>query len=492
MAIVTDLIISNETPAGDIDGVNKVFTLDKAPNPEKSLELFLNGKLQVIDVDYTLYNLTITFETAPWSGSNLKIHYRYVEIAELYLELARITDAGSLAGQDTADFNDDVDGAEKPENNADVTGDHQGDIDGSNINNNENWTDDVAAAAAQATADGKIVTFLQDTEPTADGVGDLWIDTNDTNKLYRWNGADWISVTDTDIAQAIVDAAAAQATADSKTDDTAADAAQATADSKIITFYQDAPPTAEAIGDFWIDTNDNNKPYRWSGAAWVAIDNPVSDWSLVVDDDGNKPANNATEGAVIDKLIWDRFTLAFQFVTLDGWNYTGTGVTLLSVAQVRMETGSTINTTKDLYAEHTDDNDNAGAPGANPEMQTTVKLSHATSQNVKIVIGDVDDVLIGFKIVDGTLYAVYTDNSVTEYTTVITGITLTHWNTYRVVFIGGTSIKFYVNGILKHTATTNLPTNALTTFADFQIKNTAASSRRLAIQNLIYIQDFFN
>ncbi|MCK5062109.1 hypothetical protein KAR28_06215 [Candidatus Parcubacteria bacterium] len=125
MSIVTDLIINNEIPVGDIDGVNKVFTLTKAPNPEKSLELFLNGKLQVIDVDYTLYNLTITFETAPWTGSNLKIHYRYVEIAELYLELARITDAGSLAGKDKADFNDDVDGAEKPENNADVTGDHE-------------------------------------------------------------------------------------------------------------------------------------------------------------------------------------------------------------------------------------------------------------------------------------------------------------------------------------------------------------------------------
>lgn len=45
----------------------------------------------------------------------------------------------------------------------------------------------------------------------------------------------------------------------------------------------------------WIDTDDNNKPYRWNGSVWVAVDNPVADWSKIVDDNGNLPADNATE-----------------------------------------------------------------------------------------------------------------------------------------------------------------------------------------------------
>ena len=41
------------------------------------------------------------------------------------------------------------------------------------------------AVAAQATADGKVTTFYQDGIPTSEGIGDLWVDTNDSNKIYR-------------------------------------------------------------------------------------------------------------------------------------------------------------------------------------------------------------------------------------------------------------------------------------------------------------------
>jgi hypothetical protein len=45
-----------------------------------------------------------------------------------------------------------------------------------------------SAASADAKADGKVTTFLQTTAPVADADGDLWIDTDDKNKLYYWNG----------------------------------------------------------------------------------------------------------------------------------------------------------------------------------------------------------------------------------------------------------------------------------------------------------------
>lgn len=58
-----------------------------------------------------------------------------------------------------------------------------------------------AAGTAQATADSKIVTFAQTSEPTATDVGDIWIDTNDSNHMYRWNGTTWVDVHDPKIVE---------------------------------------------------------------------------------------------------------------------------------------------------------------------------------------------------------------------------------------------------------------------------------------------------
>ena len=125
--------------------------------------------------------------------------------------------------------------------------------------------EDFDVATAQATADGKIVTFYQDTEPTEDesSEGDLWVDTSDKNKSYRHNGTSWELIRDTDIAQALSDAATAQAASDGK----------------IVSFYQDSVPTAEDAGDLWFDTNDNNKPYRATSAGDDQV--KVGEWEPV-------------------------------------------------------------------------------------------------------------------------------------------------------------------------------------------------------------------
>lgn len=108
------------------------------------------------------------------------------------------------------------------------------------------------AASAQSTADGKIVTFYQDEMPATGTLGDLWFDTNDNNKLYRHDGSTFIEARDAGIAQAINDAAGAQATADGK----------------VTTFYSTSPPTAEGVGDLWYDTDDKVL-YRWNGTNWT-------------------------------------------------------------------------------------------------------------------------------------------------------------------------------------------------------------------------------
>lgn len=47
----------------------------------------------------------------------------------------------------------------------------------------------------------KIITFSQNDEPTQNlTTGDLWLDTNDNNKLYRYSGTEWVEVSDNRIA----------------------------------------------------------------------------------------------------------------------------------------------------------------------------------------------------------------------------------------------------------------------------------------------------
>lgn len=76
------------------------------------------------------------------------------------------------------------------------------------------------ANAAQKTADTKIKTYAQNTAPSSGmKAGDLWIKTNDNNRLYRYNGKTWIDVRDKMIATANTAASLAQKAADkAKTD----------------------------------------------------------------------------------------------------------------------------------------------------------------------------------------------------------------------------------------------------------------------------------
>lgn len=115
------------------------------------------------------------------------------------------------------------------------------------------------AQNAQATADGKIVSFWQATPPViGPGAneaheGDIWFDTDDGNKVYRVVSGAWAVAADDDMAAALA----------------AASDAQATADGKVKTYFQATAPTAEAVGDLWYHTTEKVL-YRWNGSAWVA------------------------------------------------------------------------------------------------------------------------------------------------------------------------------------------------------------------------------
>ena len=65
----------------------------------------------------------------------------------------------------------------------------------------------VLAGTAQSTADGKIKTWYQISAPvlTTNDIGDIWIDTDNANKLKVWSGAAWVDQTSTQGTQAAAD-----------------------------------------------------------------------------------------------------------------------------------------------------------------------------------------------------------------------------------------------------------------------------------------------
>jgi hypothetical protein len=69
----------NETPAGIVDASNATFTLAAAPVPASSLQLFRNGVLQKMGLDYILSVNVVTFTTGaiPHPGDVLQAGYRH-------------------------------------------------------------------------------------------------------------------------------------------------------------------------------------------------------------------------------------------------------------------------------------------------------------------------------------------------------------------------------------------------------------------------------
>ncbi len=128
----------------------------------------------------------------------------------------------------------------------------------------------VDAANAQATADGAVTTYYQDSEPSNGNEGDLWVDTSEGNKQYMFASGQWRNIQDTDIVAAQTASTTAINTADQAAIDAAA--AQSTADGKVKTFYQGSQPASGmSIGDIWVDTSDGNNQYMYTSSGWTDI-----------------------------------------------------------------------------------------------------------------------------------------------------------------------------------------------------------------------------
>jgi hypothetical protein len=88
---------------------------------------------------------------------------------------------------------------------------------------------------------------------------------------------------------------------------------------------------------------------------------------------------------------------------------------------------------------------------------------------------------VGFFFYDDQLW-ISTASGANKTSTQIMGITETNWNQYKIVFTAGVSAKFYVNGTLVGTHTTNLPDSGIAPMVS-GISATDATARTLSIFN---------
>ena len=189
--------------------------------------------------------------------------------------------------------------------NSQPTANNTGDIwiDSNDDNKMYRWSGSAWVVARDTANDGKTTVFTQNSQPTANNEGDIWFDTNSSpaNKQYRWDGSSWVEVRDVTTDARVDSEATARANADSA-NATSINNLSATVTTKARTFVQNGVPTATAVGDLWIDSNDDNKLYRAASATadqitsgeWVAVRDTANDGKTTVFTQNGQPTANNT------------------------------------------------------------------------------------------------------------------------------------------------------------------------------------------------------
>lgn len=183
----------------------------------------------------------------------------------------------------------------------------------------------VLAGTAQSTADGKVTTWYQISAPvlTTNDIGDIWVDTDNGNKLQVWSGTVWTDPTSAQGTQAYTWSASAsklitspdgsvtgwsfgdgtniksffqiQATNFKISDGTTGYTPFSIVGSDILfngkvsftnitgaptyaqTYYQISQPTGTITnGSVWYDSDDNNRAYRFNGSVWQEATTNIS------------------------------------------------------------------------------------------------------------------------------------------------------------------------------------------------------------------------
>ncbi len=196
-----------------------------------------------------------------------------------------------------------------------------------------------------------------------------------------------------------------------------------------------------------------------------------------------------------EKFKFNQFKLESYFESIDGWTTAklDSGSVTLALASVLLATGATSLSWARLSGEAFEEG-NAADYLKNPRFIVIAKALANTSQEIFLNCGSWDLDGFGFKIVNGTLYALHLKDT-DEYTTDISvGVNILEWHRYKAIYTSGEKIEFYVDDILRATHDSNLPEDGADAadeinYFSYRIKNTAAANKRLVIKYCVLQQD---
>lgn len=191
-----------------------------------------------------------------------------------------------------------------------------------------------------------------------------------------------------------------------------------------------------------------------------------------------------------DKLIFDRFQFDEHFSTIDIWQKTA-GATLDAISEFTLLTTLVLNDYQQAYLQSSDAMESQPYSFQNPKWETRVKFGYVINQEAYIWQGEVGGGNgFGFKIINGSVYASWFDDSFVEHSTLLSDIVITNSNIYRCELIDGVSLKWYVNNILKYTEVNISPADS-NFYIFYYIKTTTTLSRRMIIQSLHFDANYY-
>ncbi len=191
-----------------------------------------------------------------------------------------------------------------------------------------------------------------------------------------------------------------------------------------------------------------------------------------------------------DKLAFDRFTIDTVFESIDAWSTSG-NVYIAGINALAVATAASLNAEAYAYIGVTDITDTQSYYSQSPEMQVRVRFGSVS--NITAYIGILDESVpagFGFKLVNNTLYAIYTDDDdaeVTESLATVSAYTVyTLWCRYD---YATKTHYWYINDVEVHSAVYDHNLN-MDVIVKFYVKTTNTSAKEIQFSNLHFDADY--
>jgi hypothetical protein len=237
----------------------------------------------------------------------------------------------------------------------------------------------------------------------------------------------------------------------------------------------------------------STETYAAPGTSGNVMTSDGTNWTSAAPASGSSTAVDSAQSVYSNHVIV--FTGSGATPTGDTWSVDGTlgAGTKWDGNMIRMTSGTNTSITQFLPG-------NIGASSSFFQFGNTkditisfnAKFSSVTGQ---VGVGVADDTGVFYSVATSAGKIVFTWNGTTlnavngeagtnTTTDISSGLTLTNWNSFKIVYTYGTDVKFYVNNTLKATHTTNLPTSsnnsrfgmgAATTGKTYEVSNVVVS-----------------